>query len=214
VSGNEATVKASLLFLQRFTAQNENEWQATRTQAHQELAPGFDAQREEAHEEYDLRIASYGRADLLPILASLESLGITPDGSRWREPEKLDAASRKRAQALKQQFTRAITLVDRERRKKLQKELDARLKEIDAAQEAVLWARVREIFDYPVFFAEPERVGITSTGADGPNDLPEIVKQYRRFCRAKSCCGWRSDQQQASHFGAANGGCRKRRSIG
>jgi type I restriction enzyme M protein len=78
---SKATVKASLLFMQRFTAQNENEWQAARAQAHQELAPGFDAQREEAHEEYDLRIASYGRADLLPILTSLEGLGI--NHPRW-----------------------------------------------------------------------------------------------------------------------------------
>jgi type I restriction enzyme M protein len=59
--------------------------------------------------------------------------------------------------------------------------LEGRLKEIDTAQEAALWARVRELFDYPVFFAEPERVGITTTGAEGPNDLPEVVKQYRSF---------------------------------
>ena len=59
--------------------------------------------------------------------------------------------------------------------------LMARLKAIDTAHEAAVWARVRELFDYPVFFAEPENVGITSTGADGPNDLPGIVKQYRQF---------------------------------
>jgi len=178
---SKASVKASLLFLQRFSAQDDVDWQAAWAQAHGELDPGFDAQRAEAHGEYDPRIASYDRADLLPILSSLESLGITPDGSRWRGPAKLDTATSKRAQALKQQFTRDLTPADRERRKALQKELDGRLKEIDTAQEAALWARVRELFDYPVFFAEPERVGITSTGADGPNDLPEITKQYRQF---------------------------------
>ena len=178
---SKATVKASLLFMQRFTAQDEKDWQAAWAQAHQELDPGFDAQRAEAHQEYDLRIASYGRADLLPLLSSLEAMGVTPDGSRWREAEHLDTATCRRTLTLKQQITQAITPVNRERRKELQKELAARLKEIDAAQEAALWVRVREIFDYPVFFAEPERVGITSTGANGRNDLPEVVKQYRQF---------------------------------
>ncbi len=177
----KASVKASLLFLQRFSAQDEANWRATWTQAHQELDPGFDAQRADIHDEYDRRIAAYDRADLLPVLASLESLGVTPDGNRWREPEKWNADARKRAQALKRQLNQALTPADRERRKALQKELTAGLKAIDAAQEAALWARVREIFDYPVFFAEPERVGITSTGADGPNDLPEIARQYRQF---------------------------------
>jgi len=177
----KATVKASLLFLRHFTAQDEAEWEAAWTQAHQELDPGFDAQRAEAHAEHGPRIASYGRADLLPTLSSLESLGVTPDGSRWREPEHLDAESRRRAQTLKRQIKQALTPADRERRKALQKELAACLKEIDAAQDAALWTRVREIFDYPVFFAEPEKVGITSTGAEGPNDLPEVVGQYRRF---------------------------------
>ncbi len=178
---SKASVKASLLFLRRFTELDESEWQAAWAQAHQELDPGFDAQRVEVHKEYDLRIASYGRADLLPVLTSLETLGVTPDGNRWCEPEMWDADSRKRAQALKRQLTQALTPADRERRKDLQKELAARLKEIDLAQDAAVWARVRELFDYPVFFAEPERVGITSTGADGPNDLPEIAQEYRRF---------------------------------
>ncbi len=178
---SKATVKASLLFLQRFTAQDENDWQAAWDQAHQELDPGFDAQRAEAHADYDPRIAAYGRADLLPALASLAELGVTYDGARWIEPDDLDAASRQRARQLKRQIAQAITPADRERRKELLKELTSRLKEMDAAQDAAVWTRVRELFDYPVFFAEPEAVGITSTGADGPNDLPEVVNQYRQF---------------------------------
>jgi type I restriction enzyme M protein len=38
-----------------------------------------------------------------------------------------------------------------------------------------------KIFDYPVFTAAPDAVGITSTGAEGPNRLPEVLKAYRRF---------------------------------
>lgn len=178
---SKASVKASLLFMQRFTAQDENAWQTSWEQAQQELDPGFDAQREEAHTEYDPRIASYGRADLLPILSSLEALGVTLEGSRWCETAPLDSKTRQRAQQLKRQFAQALKPADRERRKELQKELDQRLKDISTARDAALWAQVRELLDYPVFFAEPERVGITSTGAEGPNDLPEVVRQYRQF---------------------------------
>jgi hypothetical protein len=33
----------------------------------------------------------------------------------------------------------------------------------------------------PVFTAAPDAVGITSTGADGPNQLPGVLKAYRPF---------------------------------
>jgi DNA repair protein RadC len=40
---------------------------------------------------------------------------------------------------------------------------------------------IREIFDYPVFTAAPDAVGITSTGAEGPNRLPGVLAAYRKF---------------------------------
>ena len=57
---------------------------------------------------------------------------------------------------------------------------------IDEAHTAALWARVRELFDYPVFVAAPKIVGITSTGETGegvPSELPDILKAYREFER-------------------------------
>jgi len=44
-----------------------------------------------------------------------------------------------------------------------------------------LWAEVRSVLDYPVFTAAPEKVGITSTGADGPNDLPQVLEAWQAF---------------------------------
>ena len=38
-----------------------------------------------------------------------------------------------------------------------------------------------EIFVYPVFTAAPDVVGITSTGAEGPNQLPDVLEAYRMF---------------------------------
>ena len=63
-------------------------------------------------------------------------------------------------------------------------ELKARYKAIDEAHTAALWARVRELFDYPVFVAAPKTVGITSTGDTGEgvaSELPDLLKAYREF---------------------------------
>ena len=63
----------------------------------------------------------------------------------------------------------------------LARQLRAALRKVDVAHNAALWHAVRELFDYPVFTAAPETVGITSTGAEGPNQLPEVLAAYRKF---------------------------------
>ena len=55
------------------------------------------------------------------------------------------------------------------------------IRKLDREHSRALWAEVRAKLDYPVFTAAPERVGITSTGADGPNDLPEVLLAWREF---------------------------------
>ena len=64
------------------------------------------------------------------------------------------------------------------------RELRAALRAVDEAHNAALWAAVREAFDYPVFVAAPEAVGITSTGETGgnvPDDLPRTLDAFRAF---------------------------------
>jgi type I restriction enzyme M protein len=63
----------------------------------------------------------------------------------------------------------------------LLRELRAALRTVDEKHAAALWHEVRERFDYPVFSAAPETVGITSTGAEGPSQLPAVLNAYRRF---------------------------------
>lgn len=55
------------------------------------------------------------------------------------------------------------------------------MRKVDLSHNMALWREVRGIFDYPVFTAAPDAVGITSTGAEGPNQLPDVLKAYRRF---------------------------------
>ncbi len=39
----------------------------------------------------------------------------------------------------------------------------------------------RADFDYPIFMCEAERVGITSTGEEDKNELPQIFEEYKKF---------------------------------
>jgi type I restriction enzyme M protein len=166
--------------LQRFTAQDENDGKPRGIKRTRRLTPVSTRSARKLMPTTIRASPAYGRADLLPALASLAELGVTYDGARWIEPDDLAPLPPTRAPA--QAADRAghhprrpgATQGTPER-------LTSRLKEMDAAQDAAVWTRVRELFDYPVFFAEPEAVGITSTGADGPNDLPEVVNQYRQF---------------------------------
>lgn len=82
----------------------------------------------------------------------------------WRETfeEKWTEAADERAGELYREFRMALRWVDRDHYR-------------------ALWQEVRAIFDYPVFTAAPEQVGITSTGADGPNQLPQVLAAYRQF---------------------------------
>jgi type I restriction enzyme M protein len=63
----------------------------------------------------------------------------------------------------------------------LLRELRAALRKVDREQFRTLWQEVRAALDYPVFTAAPEEVGITSTGAQGPDQLPDVLVAYRQF---------------------------------
>jgi len=82
---------------------------------------------------------------------------------------------------LRKEFDAAWTDADTERAESLYKEMRAEIRKIDKAHNAALWQEVRETFDYLVFTAAPSAVGITSTGAEGPNQLPAVLKAYRVY---------------------------------
>jgi type I restriction enzyme M protein len=92
-----------------------------------------------------------------------------------------DPSDKKRFQELKKQFEKAWTEEAGQKADALIRRLRAALRKVDVAHNAALWSEVREIFDYPVFTAASETVGITSTGAEGPSQLPEVLIAYRKF---------------------------------
>lgn len=200
---SNATVKASLVFLRKFTDAEAVQWEAAWTQAHAELDAGFDAQRNAAHGEYAPRIVSGDDADAARLLEELAALGLQRALLPWQRGEapayprqatpttqskpawlgEVAREHKKAAAELKKQAAAALSVVQK-RSDALLSELKARYKAIDETHTAALWARVRELFEYPVFVAAPKTVGITSTGETGEgvaSELPSVLAAYRKY---------------------------------
>jgi len=200
---SNATVKASLVFLRKFTDAEAVQWEAAWAQAHAELDIQFDQQRNDAHAAYAPRIVSGEDADAQRLLNELAALGVQRRLLPWQRGEapayprqakptvqsrpvwigEADKTNRKAAADLKKRASATLAAVGK-RSDALLAELKAKYRAIDAVHTAALWARVRELFDYPVFVAAPKSVGITSTGETGegvPNELPELLQAYREF---------------------------------
>jgi len=200
---SNASVKASLVFLQKFTQEQAAQWEAAWTQAHAELDGRFDALRNDAHAGYAPRIISGEDADVARLLAELDALGVRRALPPWQQGEApvwprgasptgqgkpvwLDEVIGEHKQAaakLKKQASAALKAVYK-RSDILLSALKGCYKTIDQTHTDALWTRVRELFDYPVFVAAPKTVGITSTGetgADVANELPKVLAAYRQY---------------------------------
>lgn len=72
---------------------------------------------------------------------------------------------------------------DRKADKNKKKESKARLNEMDNLVDDYTRKSARTDFDYPVFMCEAGHVGITSTGDEDANELPQVLTEYRRFIK-------------------------------
>ena len=200
----DATVKASLVFFRRFTTADEAAWEAAWTEAHQRHDDTYKAKRDALSSDLGRRIVTGENALIEKIIDELAMLGVERTVPTWRAgtlpdyprgigPTKLTnprwngtASDRKRAAQLKRDYAEAFGSGPgtKERADVLLRELRAGLHALDEAHNAALWTTVREVFDYPVFVAAPDAVGITSTGETGenvPDDLPQLLDACRSF---------------------------------
>jgi type I restriction enzyme M protein len=193
-----ASAKASLVFLQRFTAADEEAWEQAWTTAHATHDPVFDGERDRLCAEYGPRIAR-GGPTAQKIVDQLAALGIRRELPPWRQgdpplyPRGIGATTvgkpqwvgesdkDKQIATLKAAFNGSLDAETKDQAEALHAELRAKLREVDERHTAALWDYVREAFDYPVFSSAPEAVGITSSGAEGPNELPQVLEAYRQF---------------------------------
>jgi type I restriction enzyme M protein len=200
---SNATVKASLVFLRKFTEDEAAQWESCWAQAHGELDPGFDERRNLLHDDYASRIVSGDDGEAARLIAELYALGVERYLPAWERGEpppyprgigptqqakpkwegETDPAHKKTAAALKREC-QTLLKAAQPTADGLLAELKAKYRAVDEAHSGALWARVRELFDYPVFVAAPKTVGITSTGETGegvPSELPDLLRAYREF---------------------------------
>ncbi len=214
----DATVKASLVFLRRFTEEDETAWDAAWAAAKAEYDAIFNAERDKLCAAYGPRIVSGDDKDVVGVVSEMAAIGLTRVPPAWfsadppRYPKGIgatrlrkpawhdDAADRKAVAVLRKAYNAAFTEPVTAAATVLTRELQAALRALDERHNAALWAHVREAFDYPIFVAAPKAAGITSTGETGenvPNDLPALLDAYRRF-RAWTANG--ADPQETPDF--------------
>lgn len=199
---SNATVKASLVFLRRFTATDQTRWDAVWAQAHTELDARFDDERNALHGVYAPRIVCGDDAELALELEKLAALGIRRVLPVWqpgKSPEYprgigstllgkpvWESTVRSKADAEQKRCCQEKIRAVQETSDALLSELKDKLRAVDKRHNTALWVQVRELFDYPVFVAAPKTVGITSTGETGenvPTELPAVLNAYREFER-------------------------------
>lgn len=201
-SSAKATVKASLVFLRRFTEADEAKWEAAWEKAHKNHDADFNAQRDTLCNELGRRYITGESSEIEVILAKLKELGVERSIPTWQagpEPDyprgigstKIgkpkwygEATDKKVAAQLKKDYVAAFDDEMQEWLDRIWQELKASLRDIDKAHNASLWVSVRETFNYPVFVAAPKTVGITSTGETGetvPNEFPDLLEAFRAF---------------------------------
>jgi type I restriction enzyme M protein len=138
-----ASVKASLLFLQKFTLEEHNRFNATRDQAQAECRGVYQAE-----------------IGALEVAVKREPFKPTDFYPATRKPTEAErAAAYERARV-----ANAERIAKRDAARK-------RLKELDGIIRQAARALLKERFDYPIFMYKAEKVGITATGEADQNEL-------------------------------------------
>lgn len=81
----------------------------------------------------------------------------------------------------KERETIESILKDRKSGKEKKKEAKTRLKELNYFLQNESRRLARIDFDYPIFMCEAEQVGISSTGEEDENELPQILEEYKKY---------------------------------
>ncbi|MCB0827084.1 MAG: SAM-dependent DNA methyltransferase, partial [Armatimonadetes bacterium] len=138
-----ASVKASLLFLQKFTVKEQQKYLATKEQAEAERRGAYETEINQ------LRIA-IKKPQFKPT-------NFYPKGRKPTEKERVAAYEAARA-----------ANSDRIKRRDAAKK---RMKELEAIIQTEARALLKKRFDYPIFLYDAEKVGITATGEADQNEL-------------------------------------------
>ena len=164
-----ASVKASLLFLRKFTAKEARRVQQVREEVKAELWPRYEAEIRDVQRQYRLRILSCDREDLMDLAKKVL--------------EEAEAKNRPLTSKSARELRKQLTKEDLKQRQRLQGEMRRRIEHLEARFLEEVQLEVRRRLDYHVFVANANHVGITATGQEDKNELPEIAKAYHEMRR-------------------------------
>ena len=195
-----AGVKASLLFLQKFTIQQKSRFDRTARRV-----------RQEVEEKYSPIIAEREREIEAEVMAERETLetDLCADAERMAEIEKrvmdrkgrIEKQVRRRLEKeaengnaevgdnqvqvvleaeIKAQIEAEVQKqVERELKEEFQQKLRSYRQEVEAEMEEETWRRIRERLNYPILMAIAEHVGYDATDRPDENDLLVVDEEGR-----------------------------------
>jgi len=199
---SDATVKASVVFMQRFTAQDEVEWDDAWSDARAKHDAVFSEARDALVSAHAPQLTGANVPEVAAVLDELAALGVVRVAASWSagEPSVLPrgpgrtklskavwtgaTAHRTIVAQKKKEYFRAFDQYAAESAARASRALRAEIREVDRRHNEELWRTAKELFNYPVFSAAPQSVGISTTGETGegvPNDLPRTLEAYREF---------------------------------
>lgn len=195
-----AGVKASLLFLQKFTTQQKAQFDSTARKARQEVEEEYKpiiAKREKEIEQEVMAQRETVEADLRANAELMAKIEQEVRGRAGRIEKQVRQQLEKEAEngaaevgddqiqaALAAEIKAQIEAelqkqVDRKLKKQLQQELRAYRREVEAEMEEETWRRIRERLNYPIFMAIAEHVGYDATDRPDENELFVVDEEGR-----------------------------------
>ena len=131
-ASSKATVKTSLVFLRRFTEDQQEQWQAAVAQATEEAEAHLYDQRMEVAD-LARRAETFDRDDTATVIDQINSI------SKAKNP---DTKALREARA---QLRAMVSAADRDRAKTLMSEAQAKTRELDRQERDMIRARAREL---------------------------------------------------------------------
>ncbi len=143
-----ASVKASLLFMDKFTEQEQAD---------------YDAKTKQSRADIDAKHTPEIEAETQRLMAEIASAKADAEGARRARDKETNAKTRA--------SLRETEIQARERSKTARKNLGAYLKAMEERKRVEARVLLKERFAYPVFMYEAEKVGITATSEADQNEL-------------------------------------------
>lgn len=161
-----ATVKPSLVFMKRFTEDEEALYQKLKSAVTKEVEEEYRPKVAEVSEAYQLLVNN-----IESIEARLRTLQLSLDD---KSASSMDL--HKQIEALQGQIAEART---EERRGR--KEYKRQIAELEDQKGQKIKVEVKRRFDYEIPVVQVEKAGITSTGAKGEDDLPIVTQEFEIY---------------------------------